>query len=91
MPVALNCWFEPSAMLGFVGPTEMVESVAAVTVSVVDPLIVDCGSVAVIVVVPCATEVARPSLPDEFEMVAVLVVDEVHVTDVVRSCVVLSL
>ena len=84
VPVAVNCWVVPSAMLGLVGVTEMDTSVAVVTVRVVDPEMLP--DVAVIVVVPAATEVAFPLEP----MVATDVVDELHVTDVVRSCVVLS-
>jgi len=45
----------------------------------------------VIVVEPTEAAVARPSLPDVFEIVATLVVRELHVTDAVRSCVELSL
>jgi len=91
MPVAVNCCVVPLAMLGDAGVTVMLESTAAVTVSVVDPLMLDVVSVAVIVVVPVATDVARPSVPTALEIVAALVVAELHVTDVVRSCVVLSL
>lgn len=91
MPVAVNCCVDPSATLGFVGATEMIVSTAAVTVSVVDPLMDVVESVAVIVVVPGATEVERPCVPSEFEIVAVAVVEDPHVTDAVRSCVVLSL
>ncbi len=58
---------------------------AAVTVSVVDPLIEP--EVAVIVVLPCATLVANPAAL----IVAALVVPELHVTVAVRFCVELSL
>lgn len=56
------------------------------TVKVVDPDMLP--SVAVIVLEPAAIAVARP--PDE-EMVATDVLLEIHTTDAVRSCVVVSL
>src|SRR5256712_13611321 len=37
VPVAVNCWFVPCAMLGSAGVTAIVDRVAAVTVSVVFP------------------------------------------------------
>jgi len=63
-------------------------SVAAVTVSVVDPDILP--DVAVIVVEPAAAGVARPLEPAALLMVATPPVNEPQVTVVVRSCVVLS-
>jgi hypothetical protein len=45
---------------------------------------------AVIVVVPTATELANPSLPPALLIVAVSGLLELQVTAVVRSCVVLS-
>ncbi len=72
-------------MLGSVGVTSIVDRVAAVTVSVVLPE--TPPKVAVIVVVPAATDVARPAL----SIVATPVFDELQVTWVVKSCVVLSL
>lgn len=54
------------------------------TVNTVDPLMVP--DVAVIVVVPCAAAVARPPALT----VAVAVVEELQVTELVRSLVVLS-
>ena len=63
-------------------------SVAAVTVSVVDPDVLP--DVAVIVVVPAATDVARPLEPAALLMVATPAVNEFQVTDVVRFCVVPS-
>src|SRR5207247_9688111 len=47
--------------------------------------------VAVIVVVPAATDVARPCDPPALLIVATAVLDELQATWVVRSCVVLSL
>lgn len=81
----MNCWSFPSATDGFVGVTWIDVSAAAVTVSVVVPLVVPC--VAVITVVPVATDVARPCEPGAFETVAVAAVPEFHVTSAVRSCV----
>src|SRR5437667_12707679 len=76
-------------MLGFVGVTAIEVRVAAVTVSVVLPE--TPPKVAVIVVVPAATDVARPCDPPALLIVATAVLDELQVTWVVRSCVVLSL
>src|SRR2546427_13126807 len=76
-------------MLGFVGVTAIEERVAFVTVSVVFPE--TPPKVAVIVVVPVATDVAKPCEPPALLIVATPVLDELHVTWVVRSCVVLSL
>ena len=46
--------------------------------------------IAVIVVKPAATDVARPLEPAALLMVATPAADEIQVTDVVRSCVELS-
>src|SRR5207244_11568746 len=72
-------------MLGAVGVTVIVDRVAAVTVSVVLPE--TPPKVAVIVVIPAATDVARPAL----SIVAKTVFEELQVTWDVTSCVVLSL
>ena len=63
-------------------------SVAEVTVSVVNPDMLP--DVAVIVVEPAATDVARPFEPAALLIVATPPVDEPQVTAVVRFCVVLS-
>src|SRR6266436_3898499 len=89
VPVAVNCRVVPFAILGVVGVTVIVDRFAAVTVSVVLPE--TPPKVAVIVVVPAATDVARPCDPPALLIVATAVLDELHVTWVVRSCVVLSL
>ncbi len=86
--MAVKCCVVPSAMLGLVGFTAMDTSVAEVTVSVIDPAILP--DVAVIVVEPAATEVANPLEPDALLMAATAEVDELQVTVIVRSCVVLS-
>jgi hypothetical protein len=58
VPVAVNCFVVPFAMLGLVGVTAIEDSVAFVTVRVVVP---ETGPrVAVIVVGPTATDVASP-------------------------------
>jgi len=75
-------------MLGLVGVTAMDASVAAVTVRVDDPEI--SPDVAVMVVVPAVREVAIPFVPVTLLMVALLTSEELQVTDVVRSCVLLS-
>jgi hypothetical protein len=88
VPVAVNCWAVPRAMLGLAGVIAMDTSVAAVTVSVVDPDMLP--SVAVIVVEPGVSDVARPLEPPALLMVATPAVNEFQVTDVVRFCVVPS-
>jgi hypothetical protein len=75
-------------MLGLVGVTVRDTSVAEVTVSVVAPDILP--DVAVIVVEPAATDVAKPLEPTALLIAATPAVDELQVTAVVRFCVVLS-
>jgi hypothetical protein len=82
VPVAANCCVLPRLMFGLAGDIAMDASVAIV--SVVEPEML--SEVAVMVVVPAATAVARPSLL----MVAAAVSDALHVADAVKSCVVLS-
>ena len=65
--------------------------ISALTASVVEPTTPLPGCVAAIVVEPVATLVASPSLPPALLTVATPAADELHVTAVVRSCVVLSL
>lgn len=60
-------------------------SAAGVTVNVVAPEI--APDVAVMVVMPAATEVASPLKPTALLMVATAGVEDVQVTDFVRSCV----
>ena len=85
VPVAVNCCVAPLAIDGFAGVTAIDCSVAAVTVSKVEPLI--APDVALIVEVPTPAPVARPAAL----MVAVAVVPEDQVTLDVRFCVVPSL
>ena len=75
-------------MLGLVGVTAMDTSVAELTVKVAEPE--RPPDVAVIVVDPAATDVAKPLEPAALLMAATLEVDEFQVTAVVRSCVVPS-
>ena len=88
MPVAVNCWVVPFAMLGSAGVTSIETSVAAVTVRLVEPEI--APDVAVIVVVPTALPLASPSEPTAFEIVATPSSEDDHVTESVRSCVEVS-
>ena len=85
VPVAVNCWMLPAAMLAVAGVTAIEDSVAAaVTVRVAVPEILP--EVALMVEVPAALAVARPLLA----IVAVVVLDEVQVTCVVINWVVPS-
>ena len=68
----------------------MDESTAAVTVNVVESVSVVTGSVAVIVIMPPANEVASPLKPAALSMVATAASEELQVTEEVRSCVVAS-
>src|ERR1700678_4029482 len=85
VPVAVNCCVAPLVIDGLAGVTAIDCSVAAVTVSRVEPLIED--DVAVIVELPTPAPVARPPVL----IVAVVVVPEVQVTVDVKFCVVPSL
>ena len=84
----MNCLVVPLAMLGLAGVTEMEASVAAVTVRVVDPEMLP--DIAVTVVEPVATGVARPLEPVALLIAATPVLEELQVTDAVRFCVVPS-
>ena len=70
----------PLAIDGFAGVTAIVTRVGAVTVSVVVPFTLP--EVALMVDVPVPTAVAKPPAV----MVATLVVAELHVAVLVRSC-----
>ena len=86
--MAVNCSVAPRTIEGLAGVTAIEASAAGVTVSVVEPEIFP--DVAVIVVVPTPTEVAFPFDPAVLLMVATDPAEELHVTDVVRFCVLLS-
>lgn len=88
VPVAVNCWVVPTAILGFVGVTAMDTSVEEVTDRVVEPDIVP--EAAVIVAAPTANAVTFPAEPDALLTEATVAADELHVTDAVISCVLLS-
>jgi hypothetical protein len=75
-------------MLGLAGVTAMETSVAAVTVRAVEPAMLP--DAAVTVVEPAATGVARPLEPAALLIAATPVLEELHVTDAVRFCVVPS-
>jgi hypothetical protein len=75
-------------MLGFGGVTVIDTRAAAVTVSVVEPETLP--EVAVIVVEPIASDAANPPEPAWLLMVAMDVSAELHVTELVRSCLELS-
>ena len=80
VPVAVNCFVVPTAMLEFAGVTAIDTNVALFTLSEAVP--VTEPEIALIVPDPVPTDVARP----EALTVAVPGTDEVHVTDV-KSCV----
>ena len=84
VPVAVNCCVAPWAIEGFAGVTAIDTSVA-VTVRLVDPLIVP--DAAEIVVVPVATPVASPAPL----IVPTAVLVELQVTELVKFWVLLSL
>jgi hypothetical protein len=88
VPVAVNCWLVPRAIVGFVGVTSTATRTALDTVSVVDPLTPE--RVAERSVSPRPTECARPWLPGSFETVDAAGAEESQVTCPVTSCVVPS-
>ena len=81
----MNCWVVPLAIEAETGVTDIDVSVAAVTVKVVEPEMLP--NVALIVVDPAATGVARPLEPAALLIVAAAVLEEFQVADVVRFCV----
>jgi hypothetical protein len=82
VPVAVNCFVEPTAIIGFAGVTEIETSVVAdVGVVIVKVVVPETPpEIAVIVVDPDAIAVANPA----FDTVALLVSDEDHATEPVR-------
>jgi len=85
VPVAVNLMDVPLEILGLAGFTVIETSVAVLTVSGVEPL--TDPKVALMVVLPVATLVARPCAL----MLAAAEFDDVQITVVVMSCVLLSL
>ena len=74
----MNCWVAPLPMVLLAGVTAIETRAAAVTVSVVEPETEP--DVAVIVVEPVATLVARPWLLEALLIVAIVVAEELHCT-----------
>ena len=87
--MAVNDCDENIGTEGFTGVTAIETNVAAVTVRMLVPL--TKPDVAVIVVTPVPAPVARPFEPGALLTVAAAGSSELHVTDVVRSCVDVSL
>src|SRR6202030_3411595 len=85
VPVAVNCRVPPFGTDGFAGVTAMDTSVAAVTVSVVLPVMP--LEAAWMVVVPVPPAVPKPAAL----IVATVTAEELHVAVLVRFCVVPSL
>jgi len=85
VPVAANWTVVPGAMEALEGETEIETRAGGVTVRDVLPLTPE--DAALILVEPTATLVAKP----EVEMVAALIFDDAHVTELVRSCLLPSL
>lgn len=85
MPIAVNCWLVPSAIEELGGDNAMEVSAAALTVSVVEPVIDPW--VAVIVACPVLTLVATPLLPAVLLIVATAKTFDVQVTVPVMFCV----
>jgi hypothetical protein len=83
VPVAVSWTFVPAGVLAGDGESAIDSRTAAVTFSVVVPAFFVFGSVAVMRVLPGAPPVASPVL----EIVPTVVVAEVHVTELVMSCV----
>ena len=84
-PSALYCWDVPFGRDAPAGVTVIAISVAEVTVSFVEALALP--DAALIVVLPCAMDVASPALL----MVATATVEDVQVTELVTSCMLPSL
>jgi hypothetical protein len=72
-------------MLGLVGVTEIFIRLGAMTAKLVEPEVIP--TVAVMVTDPTDTEVAFPFVPAALLMAALDGSEELHVTAVVRSCV----
>ena len=88
-PVAVYCTvvLYPTVMIS--GVTVIERREAAVTVSEAEPEMFP--AVAIMPAVPAATPVAEPFEPTVLLMVAMALSDELHSTEVVMSCMVLSL
>jgi len=84
VPMAMNCWVFPRAMLGFTGDTAIVSSSACFTVRVAEEEGSE-SSVAMTLAVPTSTAVASPFEPDVSLTVATAVLDVVQVANDVTS------
>ena len=90
VPMAVNACVVPPAMLAVPGDTAMLVSVAEVTLSATagDVTVPDeVVTFAVMLVLPTASDVARPPLGEVLEMVAAAVFDETQVAVSVSGCV----
>ena len=87
-PVAVNCNFPPTAMLGVAGVTSIELKAGVITVSVVLPDLPP--KVAVIVVEPTPTDVASPLVWVPLLITAAPVFEELQVTCLVKSTCVVS-
>ncbi len=81
--MAVNCCVRPRALELLAGVTEIDVRSAEVTVKIVLPKTPDAGCVAVMLVKPVLTVVARPLLPAALLIVATLVLAEAQVTELV--------
>lgn len=79
----MNCWVVPSATDALAGDTARELSAAAVTVSVLDPVI--DAEVAVMITCPVLTLVASPFVTGPLLTVAMFVALELQVTVAVMS------
>ncbi len=86
--MAANCFVAPRVMDGSTGITVIEVRVAGVTVRVVEPEMLP--DVAVIIVAPAATDLAFPFEPAVLLMVVTDSAEELHITDIVMSFVLLS-
>ena len=89
VPVAVNCCFDVRETVGETGETEMLVSVAAVTLKVAVP--VSAPKAAVMDAVPGASADASPCVPLLLLTVAIPVADELQPAELVRFCVLPSL
>ncbi len=88
--MAVNCCVRPSALELFAGVIASETSSAALTVKLVFADTPEPECVALMVVLPVATVVAKPFVPAALLIVAVAVEEEDQVTELVMSCVVAS-
>ena len=80
MPVAVNCWFVPFAIVALAGVIDIETRTGVVTVTLAEPLTVP--DVALILAVPSRLPITNPALTG-----ATVGEEDVHVAEVVRSCV----